>query len=51
MLVIATSFLNQSLAPALTVKVQVKEVKRSLTTPLPAPTPPFQALAPTVIPV
>jgi hypothetical protein len=32
----ATALVNQVLPPAATVKVQVKEVKRPLTTPLPA---------------
>jgi hypothetical protein len=45
----ATSFTNQFFPPAATVKVQVKEVKRSLTTPL--PTPLSKVLSPTVTPV
>jgi hypothetical protein len=49
MLVIATALTNQSLVPALTVKVQVKEVKRSLTTPLAAEK--SKVLSPTVTPV
>jgi len=49
MLVMATAFTNQFLPPAATVKVQVKEVKRSLTTPL--PTLASKVLSPTVKPV
>lgn len=44
-----TALTNQFLPPAVTVKVQAKEVKRSLTTPLPAVA--SKVLSPTVTPV